>query len=76
MHHEAAQPELSRDTECSLRGTCRGPLAAINSFFSAYGVLPDSLSLAPDVRAAIVARLSKESTVSQAVSPDPRPPRV
>jgi hypothetical protein len=75
MHHDTTPPQPARDAECSLRGACRGPLAAINSFFSAFGVLPDSLALAPDDSATIVARWNEESTLSQAVSPDPRPPR-
>jgi hypothetical protein len=76
MHHDAPQPEPAGEAECSLRGACRGPLAALNSFFSAHGVLPESESVAPDARAAILPGLTSESTVSQAISPDPPPPRV
>jgi hypothetical protein len=75
MHHEAPQPEPASETECSLRGTCRGPLAALNSLLSTHGVLPEALSLSRDAGGQLAARVTAESTLGQAVPPDPRPPR-
>jgi hypothetical protein len=49
-HHE--EPATS---DCSMRGTCNGPLAAMLSLLSNSGILPDGLVVAPNAVPSLIA---------------------
>jgi hypothetical protein len=71
MHRTGGE---SKD-RCSMRGTCRGPLAAL-ALLSNQGVLPDRLVLSPDLHFRDATRPSREDPDGRLAPPDPPPPRV
>ena len=71
-HSEAA--DTSRDN-CTMRGTCSGPLTALFAQLSNHGVLPATLQVLPDVRQGAVTGGSEEHLLTRLASPDPPPPR-
>lgn len=71
-HHQSSQSSTS---DCSLRGTCDGPMAAFFTQLSNHGVLPESFSAIPNVEVSSLSTPARESVVSRLESPDPPPPR-
>ena len=75
--HEQAPDEREKpspDETCSMRGSCKGPIALIR-LLSEHGVLTDSLAVRPDVDAPADARLSPDTLIRRFAAPDPPPPR-
>ena len=69
-HHK--QPSSS---DCSIRGTCNGPMAAMLALLSNYGILPDGFLVAPDDGPSLISTSAQEDLVSRLASPRPPPPR-
>ena len=77
MHrgHASTAPAPASDTECSLGGTCGGPIAVIAALLSNQGVLTGPVTTSPDIIAATLPAETRDSARSLLVSPDPPPPR-
>src|SRR5688500_16146333 len=75
LHHALPEPEPSPRSACSWRGTCGGPMAALASFLSNNGVLPNSVDITFDSSLRAFASYPRERVASLSVAPDPRPPR-
>jgi len=73
-HH--ADTGMTPDEECSMRGTCGGPMAALSALLSNQGVLPDPFAVLPDSCASTAAAPARENLMIHRRSPDPPPPRV
>jgi hypothetical protein len=73
--HHAPEPEPPPPAECSLRGTCGGPIAALASFLSSHGILPGTVDVNRDANITTFALHIRENATSLAVAPDPHPPR-
>ena len=73
--HHAAQPAPPVRSECSLRGNCDGPMAALLSVLSTHGVLTDSPAVSPALDRGSLAMLPRESLIGRLVPPDSPPPR-
>jgi hypothetical protein len=76
-HHAAAAPAPVEPAgrDCALRGRCDGPMAAMLSVLSTYGVLEDSPSLSPPLDSSRLTSFTRESLVSLFTPPDSPPPR-
>ena len=72
-HHHHSQPVSS---DCTMRGTCDGPMAAMFALFSNHGVLPDRVVLIVNDQIDVIAARPSEDLVSRLASPDPPPPRL
>lgn len=79
QHHnstgERHQQAPATPDECSLRGTCGGPMAALLAFQSNHGILPASTAVRPDVESRSVATVFHEDLIGLFHPPDPPPPR-
>jgi hypothetical protein len=75
MHHAEPAPEPAAEPECSLRGTCAGPMATLASLLSNQGVLPTYASVARDSSTETHDARVRENAVSLFISPDAPPPR-
>jgi hypothetical protein len=71
-HHQT--PTAPR--ECSLRGACDGPMAALLAFQSSQGILPASTGVRSGVESRSVATVFLHHLVGLFQPPDPPPPRV
>jgi hypothetical protein len=70
-----SQQHQSSTNDCTLRGTCDGPMAALFALLSAHGVLAESASAIPNIGVASVSTPAREDIISRLESPDPPPPR-
>lgn len=61
--------------ECSLRGTCAGPMAAVMALLQNHGILPAAVTILPDADGRTLAALARENLVSRFEPPDSPPPR-
>jgi hypothetical protein len=61
--------------DCSIRGSCDGPMAALFALLSSHGVLTDSIAVAPDLNPSAPAPRTRDSVVSRLPVPAPPPPR-
>jgi hypothetical protein len=75
MHEHAASANAAPVHECSLRGTCGGPAAALLTLLSAHGILTDSLASLTDFPFTGQTLSSSVQTIRQLESPDAPPPR-
>lgn len=75
MHHAEAAAAPAAEPECSLRGTCAGPMAALASLFSNQGILPAAVVLTPASSTETTPSRLRENVVSLFLSPDSPPPR-
>ncbi len=73
MHAAAAAGE--RGAECSIRGTCSGPMAAMLSQLSQVTILTEAATLLPDLAAATAPLPVSSPIASRPAPPDPPPPR-
>jgi hypothetical protein len=83
--HASNQPDANSGHEhhslpptddCSMRGTCKGPMSAMLNLLSTTGILPDEpLVVSNDDHVLIAARVAIDP-VRRFVPPDPPPPRV
>jgi len=71
-HHEAANTPVS---DCAMRGTCSGPMAAMVAQLSNYGVLPSQLSVPRDLHQGAGLLPVDERLVTRLAPPDSPPPR-
>ena len=62
-------------SQCSIRGTCSGPGAALFALLSNHGVLPDAFEVFPDFDAHATGIRADASLIGRLASPDPPPPR-
>lgn len=62
--------------KCVMRGTCKGPLAALFAFLSNHGVPSTWVTATPDLDVTAVPNSSPEIFVVHFESPDHPPPRV
>ena len=76
MHggHDAATADRSGDG-CAMRGSCKGPMAALFTLLSNYGPLTVPFQLQPDVYARSAPVRAGETLVTLLVPPDSPPPR-
>jgi hypothetical protein len=70
-HHTAPTP----DVECSLGGTCGGPMAALAALFANQGILTQPAPTVPELVGIAVPAVARVSLISRLASPDPPPPR-
>jgi len=82
MHrgHEQAQEHTTPtdqkpDHECTIRGTCGGPAAALFAVLSNYGVLTNSFSGLTYLPLAGATLAARDQLIPQFASPDAPPPR-
>ena len=71
-HHEAAE---TSGVDCTMRGTCSGPMAAMVAQLSNYGVLPSAPHVAPDLHPGAVRLSVDEQLLIRLTPPDSPPPR-
>jgi hypothetical protein len=70
-HHQPAEST----TQCSMRGTCGGPVAALVVLLSNHGVLTAPFALSPEANAGLVTDARRENLTRRLASPEPPPPR-
>lgn len=76
MHRgDHSHAEEKRGDTCSLRGTCGGPMAALATLLSNYGVVADSFTILPDLHSGSLTTATREHLIGCLPSPDPPPPR-
>jgi hypothetical protein len=68
QHHET-------DDDCQLRGSCKGPSAALLSLLSNHGLLSEPLPTSTDLVVSIVEGIPEQRLIRRLASPDPPPPR-
>jgi hypothetical protein len=73
-HRDPARP-AAPGTDCRLRGTCNGPMAALLSLLSSHGVLSPSFSMAPESAVTLAAPVTEANPLSQLQPPNAPPPR-
>lgn len=71
----ASEPDRAPANDCSLRGTCAGPMAALLALLQNQGVLPASVTVLPDATVRSVALTMRPDVVGRFEPPDPPPPR-
>jgi hypothetical protein len=74
MHRESGAGRSS-DDECTIRGTCGGPMAALVTLLSSPGVLTESHATMPAPGVSRIAVPARDTAVSRPAPPDPPPPR-
>jgi len=76
MHRGGHSGSDERSTnDCSLRGNCTGPMAAMLAQLSNHGVLVATFDLQPDLRAAASGAVAHEHLITRRSPPDSPPPR-
>ena len=70
-HHQPAESM----PQCSMRGACGGPAAALVVLLSNHGVLTASFAVSPDPTAGLVTDARRENLTGRLASPEPPPPR-
>jgi hypothetical protein len=80
MHHhhdhmQEQQPTPTPAHDCSLRGTCGGPAAALFALLSTDGVLTDSVTTTVDLPSTRSISASRDQLIPQFEPPDAPPPR-
>jgi hypothetical protein len=75
-HASHGDRDKPSDSDCSMRGTCNGPMAAMFAFLSNHGILTDAVVIATEQHRGPVPALTRESLASRLASPDPPPPRL
>jgi hypothetical protein len=63
------------DDNCSLSGTCSGPMAAMVALLSNPGIPIDRFAMSPDVHPGDVVAEAHEDLISRLPPPEPPPPR-
>ena len=71
-HEHHSQPPTG---DCSMRGTCNGPMSAMLNLLSTYGILPDQSAVAANDDHVLIATLAAVSPVRRFAPPEPPPPR-
>lgn len=75
MHRGQGDAGEKPATQCSMRGMCDGPVAALFALLSTYGVPAERFEMAAAFHTSSAALDSRESLTSRLASPDPPPPR-
>jgi hypothetical protein len=75
MHQDSRHAGEGSSDTCSMRGTCKGPMAALLAQLSNVGILTVSLSVLPDLYAAGILSTASEDPVGHFTPPDTPPPR-
>jgi hypothetical protein len=74
--HERSNPaDHAPNEECAIRGTCGGPVAALFTVLSNYGVLTNSFSGLTYLPLAGTTLSARDQLIGQFASPDAPPPR-
>jgi hypothetical protein len=82
MHAASARGDVKQTSsqqnpgKCVMRGTCKGPMAALFVFLSNHGVPSTWMTTTPDLDVTTGPNPSRETFVVHFESPDPPPPRV
>jgi hypothetical protein len=75
MHRDSQHADEGSRDMCSMRGTCKGPMAALLAQLSNVGILATSFSVLPDLRATGTISTASEDLVGRFTPPDTPPPR-
>ena len=73
--HRTAAPHSPQD-DCSMRGSCSGPMAALLSMLSAQAILSDAPRALATPRATVHVDSVVEQLITRFVPPDSPPPRI
>jgi hypothetical protein len=73
--HNSGHAKPSKDTACSLRGTCKGPFAALAALLSNQGIAPEVVTVSPDRRVGLQIPIPVPLVRATSIPPDTPPPR-
>jgi hypothetical protein len=74
-HKKAATSHAEHRPTCSMRAECQGPMAVLAALLSNHGIVPEAISLQPELSATRATAGVREHPIRRLISPDSPPPR-